>query len=310
MLQSIRWDGNPIAVPGIYSGIPLEAYHRADICVGPSISSTMHRDVTKSSPAHAFAKSPLNPDRPEPKENEAMNLGSALHWIVAREPGFGSRFVIRPDTFRGSKWNGNRLDCIDQLKRWKRDGMIVLTEKNVEQLQGMAATLSVHPMFLAGILRGRLEQSGFWIDKQTGLWIKIRPDAMPNDSGDYADLKTTSSVMYRDLQNSICEYAYHQQGALILEGARELGLEATSFTLVWVESALPYAVRVTQLKDDDLARGHKQNVVARRIIADCLATGAWPSPGDGHDDAEYIDLPDWKRTQIDERLKYELQEAA
>jgi hypothetical protein len=308
MIDVIRWDGNPIATPGIYSGIPLETYHRADICVGPSISSTMHRDVARLSPAHAFAKSPLNPKRPEPKDSEAMNLGSALHWMVAREPNFGNRFVIKPEKFRGKAWNSD--DGRDQMKRWKRDGMIVLTEKNVEQLEGMAATLSVHPMFLAGILRGRLEQSGFWIDAETGLWLKIRPDAMPNDSGDFADLKTTQSVMYRELQMSIVEYAYHQQGALILEGARALGLEAHSFTLVWVESALPHAVRVTQLKDEDLSRGHRENVAARRIIADCLASGVWPGPGDGRDDAEYIDLPDWRRKQIDDFLKYELSEAA
>lgn len=307
-MQSIRWDGNPITTPGIYSGIPLETYHRADICAGPSFSSTMHRDVTRKSPAHAFAKSPLNPKRPEQKPNEAMNLGSALHWIVAREPGFDTRFVIRPEKWRGKAWNSD--DGRDQMKRWKRDNMIVLSEANVEQLEGMAATLSIHPMFLAGILRGRLEQSGFWIDAETGLWCKIRPDAMPNDSGDYADLKTTQSVMYRDLQSSIAEYAYHQQGALILEGARALGLEATSFTLVWVESVLPHAVRVTQLKDEDLARGHKQNVAARRIINDCLQTGVWPGPGDGRDDAEFIDLPTWKREQIDAMLKYELPEAA
>jgi len=310
MIDVIRWDGNPISQPGIYSGIPLDTYHAADICVGPSFSSTMHRDVTRLSPAHAFAKSPLNPNGKPFDASDAMNLGSALHWVVAREPGFDTRFVIRPEHFRGSKWNGNRTDCIDQLKRWKRDHMTVLTEKQVEALQGMAATLSVHPMFLAGILRGRLEQSGFWIDGETGLWCKIRPDAMPNDSGDFADLKTTSSVMYRELQNSIVEYAYHQQGALILEGARALGLEATSFTLVWVESAIPHAVRVTQLKDEDLARGHQQNVVARRIIAECLHAGEWPGPGDGRDDAEYIDLPQWKREQIDTMLKLELREAA
>jgi hypothetical protein len=316
MIQSIRWDGNPITVPGIYSGIPLEQYHRADICAGPSISSTMHRDISRASPAHAFEKSPLNPKRPPEAPKEAFVLGSALHWIVAREPGFNERFVIRPATYRDSKsktdkpWNGNSHDCQDMIKRWRRDGLDVLTEKNVEQLEGMAAALAVHPMVIAGILRGRLEQSGFWIDRETGLWIKIRPDAMPNDSGDYADLKTTTSVMYRDLQNTIAEYAYHQQGALILEGARALGLEATSFSLVWVESSPPYAVRVTQLRDDDLARGTKQNIVARRIIAECLAAGVWPGPGDGRDDAEYIDLPTWKREQIDTMLKLELREAA
>jgi hypothetical protein len=308
MVQSIRWDGKPITEPGIYSGIPLETYHSADICAGPSISSTMLRNISMKSPAHAFAKSALNPDAEDVEETEAMSLGSALHWIVAREPGFGDRFVIKPKQWRGKAWHSD--DGRDQMKRWKRDGMTVLSEKNVEQLEGMAATLSVHPMVVAGILRGRLEQSAFWIDKETGLWCKIRPDAMPNDSGDFADLKTTRSVMYHDLQTSIVNYAYHQQGALILEGARALGLEAASFTLVWVESGAPYAVRVTQLKDDDLNRGYKQNVAARAVVAECLKSGVWPGPGDGRDDAEYIDLPDWKREQIDAQLKYELRDAA
>lgn len=308
MIDVIRWDGNPISKPGIYSGIPLEIYHSADICVGPSISSTMMRSVSTKSPAHAFAKSPLNPNAEPFEASDAMNLGSALHWVVAREPGFDNRFVIKPEKWRGKAWHSD--DARDQVKRWKRDGMTVLSETQIEAMQGMATTLSVHPMFLAGILRGRLEQSAFWVDGETGLWCKVRPDAMPNDSGDFADLKTTRSVMYHELQNSIVEYAYHQQGALILEGARALGIEATSFTLVWVESASPYAVRVTQLKDDDLARGHRQNVVARRIIADCLQTGVWPGPGDGRDDAEFIELPQWKRDQIDTMLKYELREAA
>jgi hypothetical protein len=308
MIQSIRWDGKQITEPGIYSGIPLETYHSANICAGPSISSTIMRDISSKSPAHAFARSALNPNAKPFDASDAMNLGSALHWVVAREPGFDNRFVIKPEKWRGKAWHSD--DGRDQMKRWKRDGMTVLSEKQIEQLQGMAATLAVHPMIVAGILRGRLEQSGFWIDKETGLWCKIRPDAMPNDSGDFADLKTTQSVMYRDLQNSMVEYGYHQQGALILEGARVLGLEAASFTLVWVESALPHAVRVTQLKDDDLARGYKQNVAARAVIADCLKTGVWPGPGDGRDDAEYIDLPDWKREQIDAQLKFQLREAA
>jgi hypothetical protein len=310
MLQSVRWDGNPIKEPGIYSGIPLETYHKGDICDGPSVSSTILRDVINQSAAHAFARSGLNPNRvPEPPK-EHFVLGSALHWIVTREPGFGDRFVIRPETFKGSKWNGNRIDCQDQLKRWRRDGKDVLTEKNVEQLQGMAASLGNNSMVRSGILRGLLERSAFWKDKETGLWVKIRPDAMPSDSGDIADLKTTQSVKYYDLQHAVADYGYHQQGGLNLEGLGALDLPANSFTLVWVETSPPYCVRVTQLKDDDLMRGHRLNVAARRIVADCLASGVWPGPGDGHDDAEYIDLPEWKRLQIDNQLKYDLRDAA
>jgi hypothetical protein len=41
-----------------------------------------------------------------------------------------------------------------------------------------------------------------------------------------------------------------------------------------------------------------------------LQTGVWPGPGADHADAEHVDLADWSRKQIDDRLKLQLREAA
>lgn len=308
-IQSIRWDGKPISAPGIYSGVPIEIYHRADICDGPSVSSSTLRDLWSVSPAYCWSRSPLNPKRVPEKESESKILGGATHALICGEP-FADRYVVKPATFLGEKWNGNRIDCKRQIAQWKREGKEMLTEGDVEKIQGMAAALSLNPLVLAGILNGLIERSIFWKDSETGLWLKTRPDAIPSDSGDFSDLKTTQSVLYHDLQKTIGTYGYHQQGGLILEGAKAIGLEATSFTLVWVESAPPHCVRVQQLRDEDLARGTRQNRVALRTFANCLANNAWPGPGDDHADAEFVDLPDWRRTQIDERLRLEMREAA
>lgn len=308
-IQSIRWDGKPITVPGIYSGVPIDAYHRGDICDGPSVSSTSLRHLWNKSPAHCWANSPLNPKRVPETGTEAKILGGATHTLIVGEP-FSDRYVVQPATFLGEKWNGNRTDCKRQKSQWKREGKLVVTEKQVEQIEGMAAALSLNSLVLAGILNGLIERSIFWIDKETGLWLKARPDAIPSDSGDFSDLKTTTSVLYHDLQRTIGDYGYAQQGAMILEGARAIGIEASSFSLVWVESSPPHSVRVQQLKDEDLARGTKMNRVALRTFAECLSTGVWPGPGDDRADAEYVDLADWRRKQIDERLHLKLNEAA
>jgi hypothetical protein len=310
MIISIRWDGKQITVPGIYSRLPLDDYHRGDICDGPSVSSTTLRMLWDTSPAHAWAHCALNPARVDDADNEARNIGRAAHHLLTAEIGFADQFVIQPDTLEGEKWHGNRKDC----KRWKaarkREGLTVLTTANVEVVKGMAISIGAFPLVQSGALNGLIERSFFWRDPETGLWLKARPDAIPSDSGDFTDLKTCRSVLYRDLQKSIGEYGYHQQAALVLEGARTLDIEASSFTLIWVEKTPPYCVRAQQLKDEDIARGAKMNRVALRTFADCLACGVWPGPGDDHPDAEYVDLPDWRRTQIDERLRLQMVEAA
>jgi PDDEXK-like domain of unknown function (DUF3799) len=309
-IQSIKWNGQQITVPGIYSRLPLDDYHRGDICDGPSVSSTTLRKLWDSSPAHAWAHCALNPARVEEEDREARIIGKAAHHLLTAEIGFADQFVIRPDTLDGVKWHGNLKECKRWLAARKREGLTVLTTANIDTVRCMAISIGAFPLVQAGALNGLIERSFFWRDKETGLWLKARPDAIPSDSGDFTDLKTTKSVLYRDLKKAIGDYGYHQQAALVIEGARALDIEATSFTLIWVEKSPPYCVRAQQLKDEDIARGMKQNRVALRTFADCLASGVWPGPGDDRDDAEFVDLPDWKRTQIDERLRLQLREAA
>lgn len=311
MINSVRWSGEPIGTPGIYHDLPIARYHRGDIAAGPSVSSTSLRTIWNQSPAHCWARSALNPHRIEEEESEAFILGRATHHLICGQVDFAGEFVIRPaQAPDGRDWHGSNKSCIRWVAEQKRLGKTILTLAQVEQIKGMAQALGNFPLMKAGILNGLIERSIFWQDKETGLWLKARPDAIPSDSGDFADLKTTSSVLFKDLQQSIATYGYHQQAALVIEGARALGLPAESFTFVWVESKPPHCVRATQLRDDDIALGMKQNRACIRMFADCLAAGSWPGPGDDRADAEFIDLPTWKREQIDERLKFELREAA
>ncbi len=310
MIASIRWDGAPIRAPGIYHDLPLARYHQGDIAIGPSVSSTTLRQLWNQSPKHCWAQNPLNPNRVEQEDSEAFILGRATHHLICGQVNFADEFVVRPETLEGKDWHGNRLACRNWIKARKREGKTVLTPQQVEQIRGMAVALGEFPLMQQGILNGLIERSIFWQDPETQVWCKARPDAIPSDSGDFADLKTTTSVLYRDLQHSIATYGYHQQAAFVIEGARALGLPAESFNLVWVETKPPFCVRVTALREEDIERGMKQNRYALRVFADCLAAGSWPGPGDDRADAEFLDMPTWARERIDERLKFELREAA
>jgi PDDEXK-like uncharacterized protein DUF3799 len=309
------WDGKKITKPGIYKDVPLDDYHSQDICDGPSVSSSGLRRVLEEnngSPAHFYCEWSGNPERVEQPDKKAWIFGRACHHVMLGQPDLQKWFVFRPEEVPDkygilTSWHGNKDACKqwlaqaaaggalwdDARKRWlkaKGQGpLTVITGEDVKHICGIAETLKLNSIVQQGILNGQIERSFFWRDKHTGLWLKARPDAVPTESGDYADLKTTTSVQWPDLVRTVSALAYHQQAAMIAEGSRACAdLPMHSFTLIFVEKKPPYCVRPVVLRSEDIALGARQNRRALSIIAACLKANRWPGPGD--ENITHIDL--------------------
>ena len=311
-MNSIQWNGQRISKPGIYAGIPLDDYHRGDICDGPSVSSSGLRMLWKTSPEHFWDKSPLNPQRSDEDDDKKQYvIGRAAHHLICGEVGFSDHYVIRPELAPdGRAWHGANKTCIKWLADQRAARLTVLTPDDAESVRGMAIKLGQNTMMQNGILSGLVERSMFWRDKTTGVWLKSRPDVISTASGDFADLKTTNSVLYADTQKSIDDFCYQMQGALVMEGAATLGLPINTFSLGWVEKKRPYCVRVQTLIDDDLVLGSKMNRAMIDTFNACFTAKHWPGPGDDRADAEFVKLSDRARERIETRLQYQLREAA
>ncbi len=305
------WNGEKITKAGIYAEVPLDVYHSQEICDGPSVSSSGLRRVLEEnggSPAHFFAESSLNPDRGDPPEKKAWNFGRACHHLMLGQVNFSREFVFRPEELPDkhgliTTWQGNKTVCRLWMAqaarggaRWDNGRMIwiadetqppltVLSGEDASHITGIAKSLMQRPLLFnpstpgQGVLNGAIERSFFWRDKRTGLWLKARPDSVPTDSGDYADLKTTVSIQVPDLVRTISDYAYHQQAALIGEGSRVCAeVPMSVFMLVFVEKKPPYCVAFVVLPDKAIARGAEQNRRALDIIASCIKRSKWPGP--------------------------------
>lgn len=300
-------DGAQIDRDGVWA-LSMADYH-SDCCTGPSVSNSGLKTLWDASPAHYWNDSYLNPHRkPDEDDRPHFTLGRAAHHLLfLGRKGFDDEFVTRPE-----KWRDYRTDA---AKAWKAEqiaaGKTIITDTELEQIAGMARALADHPLVKAGILDGYVERSLVWKD-QTGVWLKSRPDCIPNDSGDVADLKTTTSVRTDDLRRTLGAFLYPMQGALTaMAFDKVLGRPLQTFSLVFVETKPPHCVRVVTIKPDDIERGLKQVRTAVNTFADCWASGHWPGPGGEQTDAEYLDVPDWARTSIDNRLALsELEDAA
>lgn len=312
-IKTIEWNWKKITKPGCYSKIPLEAYHSQSILDGDSVSSSGLRKLFIQSPAHFYNEWSGNPDRDDEEDKEHNVFGRAAHHLFLGEAFFSKLFCTQPEEYPDKKtgelkkWTYAATHCKDWREARQKEGRAILTGTMVENIKGMSQAMSKHPLIKNGALNGLIERSIFWKDKETGIWLKSRPDAIPGDSGDFVDFKTCLSVQWEDLRRSIYDYGYHQQGALVRKAAREvLKIENPTFTLIFIEKKKPYCIRAVTIKQSELDRGEQQNRLALDTMARCLKSKVWPGPGGDREDAVDIELPDWAQTKIDDRIKFGL----
>jgi len=279
------WDGQPIAEPGIYRKVPMEAYH-AQLTVTPSISSSGLREIENRSPLHYFATSYLNPDRPdEDVSSPALDFGRAVHTLLLSEDGFQDQYVVRPETYPDAKtgefkpWSGNATVCKEWLADRRKEGKTVLLKSQVADINGMADRLSRNTVAV-DLLRGRIERSIIVKDQATGVYVKSRPDSIPADTI-IADLKTCADASPVSVGRSIVNFGYLQQMALAIECLERVGPSKVSeAVLLFVETSYPYAYNIKPLDNGDIHTAMRQNRRALNTFAECLKAGDWPTFSD------------------------------
>lgn len=289
-------------------GMPLEDYHRPDICVGPSISSTGLKTIFMKGAKHFFRFWAGNPNRVVKNPTKAMIFGSASHAAVLEMHDFRAKFTVQPATYPDEKtgeqkpWHGGAKFC----KAWneRHEGKIIISADDLTSIRGMARELAAHPMVKEGILNGFVETCLFWQDETTGIWLKTRPDVIPSSSLDIADFKSTSVIDDDGLAKAVGDLGMNQQGALVGDGIQAvIGQPMNSFSLVFSQTDEPHEARVHSLIGEDLELGQRQNRVALDTFAKCLQTGVWPGIGGEQRDAQHITIPSWQRKKIEERIK-------
>jgi hypothetical protein len=298
--------GGKITQQGVYRGVPIDDYHgNTELFDGFSISSSGLRQVLRR-PSEYWGFSPYNPNPFEQDEKKALEFGKAAHMLLLGEDGFKERYVLRPEEIDGKAWQGNRTVCKEWIVDQAKAGKVVISDTDIGHIKQIAAALAKKEPIRLGIMNGRIERSLFV--KHNSIWLKSRPDVVPNASGDFVDLKTAASVDTESLSKSIFSNGYHVQAGLLRMIVRAvLGPDAfTSFTFVFVEKAPPYDVRVMQLKDEDIDLGEQ---LARRAIAtveDCLKRNQWPGYDGFEKEFSWVEMPSWAKT----RIKNELEQAA
>lgn len=318
-----KWDGETITENGVYSGIALDQYHgKLDLLDGPSVSKSALKWLLPThggSPKAFWGRWQANPNHVEPKSTDALDFGKAAHALLLGDEVFEEKFVVRPShrpddmqlpEDKRRAWNGNANDCKALLEDAAKKRLTVITPEQFDRIRRIREDASRYPLVQAGILDGRIERSMFWKDPETGIWLRARPDVVPNADGVFSDLKTASSFSEDFLERQIHDAAYYLQAAITRMVCRGLGIPFETFVLLYVlNDDVPDTAHV-EIDQFDIDRGEKAVRWALQTIRRCLDARQWPGARPFNEGERRIQMKVWAKDRLDNFLDTEARQEA
>lgn len=251
--------------PGIYANISNADYHS-----GPGYSKSQ-LDLVDQSPALVLWS------RRAPRSfTSAGHIGTALHCLLLEPAQFWHEYALGPDCGRRSNADKERWEEFER----SLVGRTALTVDEYDDLIEMRDSVLAHPE-AAGLLSlpsAVPECSAYWIDPNTGLLCRCRPDLWVPAHGVIVDVKTTEDI--HRFKWSVRDYRYDVQDAFYRDGvqaATGIGVTGFFFLVVGKKREMGrYPVRVFELGPHDVAAGHRKYQRDLAVIAECERTGVWP----------------------------------
>lgn len=306
----------------LFKEVSNAAYHS-----GPGISNS-GLSLIAQTPAHYYAAY-LDPNREPRKTTKALSWGTAIHTAVLEPKRYAEEYVREPqardypealvsaDDYKARAKeleikgvSGAKKDeikelikaCCDQtvffddIVKAATEGRTVLTATEADACEAIAARVRTNKTVSWLLEGGAAEQSIYWIDEETGVLCRCRPDYLSPMA--IVDLKSTEDASPEAFTKSIWNYDYWVQAAYYQDGVKAATGKAIPFVLVPVEKGAPNLVATYAGDKAMIDAGRKEYKRRLKIYAECLRTGEWPgySPK-----IETVSFPPFAQRELEER---------
>jgi len=252
-------------------------YHADKSCVSSSALKELLR-----SPAHYHAY--LSGERST--ETPAMLFGTAVHTRLLEPDVYATEYVVSPFTDRRSK-ESKEFELANASRQ-------IITQEQADLLERISDSVSSHKTANHLIKSGLKEQTIIWQDRETGIWLKIRPDCLSIEEGICLDVKKTQDATPDAFGRTCVNYDYDVQAALYLMGLREVMERDFDFAFLAVEERPPCGCALYAAPLEMLHRGTIRVRKALYALAECRETGEWPSY-QPHGNYDLLSWPSWAR---------------
>jgi hypothetical protein len=239
---------------GIFPTMPFEQYLALD-----AASKGKLRTLYRKTPAHSTVHRGTTPE---------TDFGTALHVGILEPDRFDAAVKRGPSDRRGNKWK----DAIAEFP-----SALVLPDHEYDRVVEARDAVLTDPTIRGLATReGMSEATGLWIDPDTGVLCRCRPDRYVPSLALMADLKTTAEAGADAFRRVAEVMLYDLHDAMYSEGWGLAGGGAVEdFIFIVVERDPPYAHAIYQLQEPERLRGRAIMRKALQTYQQCKASGCW-----------------------------------
>lgn len=216
------------------------------------------------------------------EDTKSMQIGRLFHTAILEPQLVDDVYCI---------WEGGRRGT-NAYKEWLAEcaaGREEVSREELETAQAAAASVWRHPAARRVLRGGKVEVSIQWVDPETHMRCKARPDHLRR-SGALTDLKSTTTADSREFGRNAAKLGYHGQLGFYRRGLRVLGYPDAPVRIIAVEQKPPHDVLVYTIPDYVLDAGEQLAVKLMKEVQVWRKRGRWPGRAA---DEQPLQFPDW-----------------
>lgn len=273
----------------IVQDLDIKSYHSDT----RSVSKTGLDDI-EHSPAYFFGNH-LDPNRPpRPKETAAQLVGNMAHCAILEPAKFHDRYRVGPSVNKNTKvWK----EFCETLPA----GCSAIDEEDYEKAMSMGRSALLLPDFAAALQNGAPEESAYWVDPETGVMCRCRPDWRYSPSPGQVvlfDVKTYKDASEFEFARQVARMRYDVQDAFYTDGYaaatkdQPSPCEVLGFVFIAIETEYPYQANAFMLDEESREAGRAKYRRNLATYAACMRDNRWPGYGDA---IKVISMPAWAK---------------
>ncbi len=271
-----------------------------DYITSPAFNRSFGHDLISWTPGHAKWKS----DNPE--DTVSLRLGHAFHLGILEPERFAKEFVILPaDCQSGTKDNPNKgmgANLAAFKAQCEANNQVIMTQKEYDNIKEMRAVVHSDQNAIDCLAQGEAEVSGYVLDPEYGIWIKVRLDWLDKQNKMITDLKSCADARHFLFRSSAFDHGYDLQAFMGKYVAMQLTGEDYGFQFLCVESKGFHGLKIWEADEEMLQTGYAKYQKAMTLYKQCLESGKWP----GYDSTpEPLGSPGYAKEKIGSMAIYD-----
>ncbi len=261
---------------------------------GPGINRSSLHEILRSA-GHMQYK------QENPTGTKPLRVGDGEHAAVLEPERFEKEYIVLPqDCKPGTKENpnkgmGTRKAAFEEAAEAK--GQTILDPAEVQNIREMAGVIHADQNAMDLLCDGEAEISGYFVDPEYGILVKIRLDYINKAQPVIIDLKSCRDARKFPFRASAFTHGYDLQAYMGLYGVTQITGEAHSeFKFIAIESEGYHGLKIYRADDEMLATGYKKYHESMTLYKDCLGKDEWHGYSS---ECEDLGSPDYAKERVD-----------